>query len=116
MNRYFNPQVLPARVEARDDRILAQQEATDDALEAAIKRAAEDMDMRDVFNELCELDPNRLALLMLAYRERHNSADERAYYLWLLDDLFDTAAVKAAEGIARRRMQSARCVRLFDES
>ncbi|CAJ9685333.1 Uncharacterised protein [Burkholderia pseudomallei] len=99
----ISPSHIPAAFEAQEDRARALAEAADDAFEAAVERAADDMNAVDVFNELCGFDADFLAKLMAAYRARHESRENHAHYLWLLDNAFEDAALLAAEGIARRR-------------
>lgn len=100
----ITPRALPSHVDSYADRVQAEADARADAEEAAIERAAADMDAIDVLNELCEFDADRLSMLMDAYRARHESRENHAHYLWLLDNLFEDAAVIAARGIARREM------------
>lgn len=110
------PATTAARIEARDDHLLAQQESADAAFEAALERAAEDMAARDVFTELCEFDAERLAKLMDAYRERNRNKDHHRWYLWELENLFEDGANQAARSMARGEVQQAPTrVRLWDE-
>ncbi|SMG01045.1 hypothetical protein BSIN_4031 [Burkholderia singularis] len=83
--------------------MLAALDDESEAFHAAVDRVTEDMDASDVLAEACEFDDARLTKLMNAYRARHDSKENHAYYLWLLDNLFEDAAIRAAEGIARRR-------------
>lgn len=100
----ITPASLPRALEAREDRVRDEEELRAEAEEAAVERAAADMDAIDVLNELCEFDADRLSMLMDAYRARHESRENHAHYLWLLDNLFEDAAVIAARGIARREV------------
>ncbi|AIV67635.1 hypothetical protein [Burkholderia pseudomallei] len=99
----ITPRRIAALHEHCADRAQQRDEALLEALEVAVERAADDMNAVDVFNELCGFDADVLAKLMAAYRARHESRENHAHYLWLLDNAFEDAALLAAEGIARRR-------------